>query len=162
MIIRSKYKVQENEIGIAVSHYHPKLGPMFLAIHFDFDLFDRLTQYNILQDSISSRSDNLSLFASSKENISYTIRIKKVKVEDASARGGVKRYALLLIIPSNIQKLEIGIDDISEDIVEKLSQGAYINQALKAWGTLINDIHGPVNFGGDISESEEISDQSIY
>ena len=135
---------------------------MFLAIHFDFDLFDRLTQYNILQDSISSRSDNLSLFASSKENISYTIRIKKVKVEDASARGGVKRYALLLIIPSNIQKLEIGIDDISEDIVEKLSQGAYINQALKAWGTLINDIHGPVNFGGDISESEEISDQSIY
>ena len=157
----SSYKVQENEIGIAVSHYHAKLGPMFLAIHFDFDLFDRITQYNILQDSISSRSDNLSLFASSKEDISYTIRIKKVKVEDASARGGIKRYALLLIIPSNITKLEIGIDDISDDIVEKISQGVYINQALKAWSTLINDIHGPVNFERELSESEEITDQFV-
>ena len=159
MIVKtSMYKVQENEIGIAVSHYHSKLGPMFLAIHFDFDLFDRITQYNILQDSISSRSDNLSLFASSKENISYTIKIKKVKVEDATARGGVKRYALLLIIPSNIKKLEIGIEDISEDIVEKLTQGAYINQALKAWATLINDIHGPVTFEEMLDE--KIPDQS--
>jgi len=153
------YKVQENEIGIAVSHYHSKLGPMFLAINFDFNLFDRVSQYNILQDSISSRSDNLSLFASTKEKIDYTVRIKKVKVEDSQARGGIKRYALLLIIPSNIKKLEISLDDISEDIVEKLSQGAYINQCLKAWGTLINDIHGPVSFERGNPDSEEIPDQ---
>jgi len=151
------YKVQENEIGIAVSHYHSKLGPMFLEINFNFNLFDRITQYNILQDSISSRSDDLSLFALTKENISYTIRIKKVKVEDPLARGGVKRYALLLIIPSNIKKLEIDLDDISEDIIEKLTQGAYINQCLKAWGTLINDIHGPLDYEG--AASEEIPDQ---
>ena len=161
MIVRTNYKVQESEIGIAVSHYHAKLGPMFLATQFNFDLFDRISQYNILQDSISSRSENLSLLISSKEGIAYTIRIKKVKVEDVSARGGVKRYALLLFIPSNIKKLEIGIEDISEDIAEKLSQGTYINQALKAWGTLINDIHGPVNFERDISESEKIPDQLI-
>ena len=160
MLVRTSiYNVQENEIGIAVSHYHSKLGPMFLAINFDFNLFDRITQYNILQDSISSRSDNLSLFASTKESIDYTIRIKKVKVKDALARGGIKRYALLLIIPSNIKKLEIDLEDISEDIVEKLSQGAYINQCLKAWGTLINDIHGPVNF--ELESSEEIPDQSM-
>ncbi len=153
------YKVQENEIGIAVSHYHSKLGPMFLEINFNFSLFDRITQYNILQDSISSRSDDLSLFASTKEGISYTIRIKKVKVEDSLARGGVKRYALLLIIPSNIKKLEINIDDISEDIVEKLTQGAYITQCLKAWVTLINDIHGPLDIERAISE--KIPNQSL-
>ena len=76
--------------------------------------------------------------------------------------GFVKRYALLLIIPSNIKKLEIDIDDISEDIVEKLSQGAYINQCLKAWGTLINDIHGPVSFERGNLDSEEIPDQIFY
>jgi len=155
------YKVQENEIGIAVSHYHSKLGPMFLATQFNFDLFDRITQYNILQDSISSRSDNLSLFVSSKESISYTVKIKKVKVEDSTARGGIKRYALLLIIPSNIKELAIDLADISEDIIEKLSQGAYINQCLKAWGTLLNDIHGPVSFERDNSEFEEIPDESL-
>ncbi|MHA1510861.1 MAG: hypothetical protein ACTSRX_03980 [Promethearchaeota archaeon] len=156
------YKVQENEIGIAVSHYHSKLGPMFLATQFNFDLFDRITQYNILQDSISSsRSDNLSLYVSSKESISYTVRIKKVKVEDSTARGGIKRYALLLIIPSNIKELAIDLADISDDIVEKLSQGAYINQCLKAWGTLINDIHGPVSFERNNSELEEIPDESL-
>ena len=113
LIIRTtNYRVQENEIGIAVSHYHSKLGPMFLAIQFDFSLFDRITQYNILQDSISSRSNDLSLFASTKEKVQYTIRIKKVKIKDPIARGGVKRYALLLIIPSAIKKLEIDIDDI--------------------------------------------------
>jgi len=117
------YKVQENEIGIAVSHYHSKLGPMFLATQFNFDLFDRITQYNILQDSISS--------------------------------------ALLLIIPSNIKELAIDLADISDDIVEKLSQGAYINQCLKAWGTLINDIHGPVSFERNNSELEEIPDESL-
>ncbi|MHA1563073.1 MAG: hypothetical protein ACTSPA_13225 [Promethearchaeota archaeon] len=124
MIVRtSMYKVQENEIGIAVSHYHSKLGPMFLATQFNFDLFDRITQYNILQDSISS--------------------------------------ALLLIIPSNIKELAIDLADISDDIVEKLSQGAYINQCLKAWGTLINDIHGPVSFERNNSELEEIPDESL-
>ena len=160
LIIRTtNYRVQENEIGIAVSHYHSKLGPMFLAIQFDFSLFDRITQYNILQDSISSRSNDLSLFASTKEKVQYTIRIKKVKIKDPNARGGVKRYALLLIIPSAIKKLEIDIDDISEDITEKLSQGAYINQCLKAWGTLLNDIHGPLMI--EQNNDEKISDQSF-
>jgi len=163
LIVRSSmYNVQENEIGIAVSHYHSKLGPMFLAIQFDFSQFDRVSQYNILQDSISSRSENLSLYVKNKENIPYRVRIKKVKVEDSQARGGVKRYALLLIIPSNIKKLEISLDDISEDIVEKLSQGVYINQCLKAWGTLINDIHGPVSFDRSSPDSEEIPDQIFY
>jgi len=162
MLVRTSiYKTQENEIGIAVSHYHSKLGPMFLATQFDFSLFDRISQYNILQDSISSRSNNLSLFVSTKNDIPYTIRIKKVKVEDPQARGGIKRYALLLIIPNNIKKLEIDLEDISEDIVEKLSQGSYINQCLKAWGTLINDIHGPVSFEMESSESEEIPDHLL-
>ena len=134
---------------------------MFLSINFNFDIFDRVTQYNILQDSISSRSDNLSLYAStnSEEKIPYRIRIKKVKVKDALARGGIKRYALLLIIPDSIKKLEIELDDITEDIIEKLSQGAYINHCLKAWGTLINDIHGPVNF--EMDNFEEIPDHSL-
>ena len=156
------YKVQEDEIGIAVSHYHSKLGPMFLAIQFDFSRFDRINQYNILQDSISSRSDNLSLFVENKAGIPYRVRIRKVKVQDSQARGGVKRYALLLIIPDNIKKLEISMEDISEDIVEKLSQGAYINQCLKAWGTLINDIHGPVSYERGNYNSEEIPDQPFY
>ncbi|MHA1521042.1 MAG: hypothetical protein ACTSRK_12735 [Promethearchaeota archaeon] len=132
------------EIGIALSHYHHKLGPQFVGISFDFTTFDNISQYNILQDSISSRSNDLALFVDNKQGISHTIRIKKIKILDPLARGGVQRYAIVLITPSNLSNFEFSMEEISEDFVEKLSQGANINQALKAWYTLLNDSFGKV------------------
>ena len=55
----------ENEIGVALSHYHHKLGPQFVGINGPLAKnFDSINQYNILQDSISSRSEDLALFVS--------------------------------------------------------------------------------------------------
>ena len=137
-------ETEDTEIGIALSHYHHKLGPQFVGISFDFTPFDNISQYNILQDSISSRSENIALFLDNKEGTPYTIHIKKIKILDPLARGGVQRYAIVLLTPSNLSKFEFNLDEIAEDLIEKISQGANINQALKAWYTLLNDSFGTI------------------
>ena len=134
----------ENEIGVALSHYHHKLGPQFVGINVPLaKSFDSINQYTILQDSISSRSEDLALFVSDKTNTPYTIRIRKIKVLDPLARGGVQRYAVVLIIPSNLEVFEFNIQEVAEDIVDKLSQVANIHQSLQAWYTLLNDSYCP-------------------
>ena len=135
----------EKEIGIALSHYHHKLGPQFVGINGPLATqFDSITQYNVLQDSISSRSIDLALFVKDKMQTEYTIRIKKIKIIDPLARGGVQRYAVVLIIPSNLEVFEFDIEEIADDVVDKLSQGANINTCLNAWYTLLNDQYGKV------------------
>ena len=139
-----KHLDTQNEIGIAVSHYHHKLGPQFTGISFDFSTFDSISQYNILQDSISSRSDELAIFTKSKEKHPFTVLIKKIKIADPRARGGLQRYAVVLIIPSELKTFEFDIQEISDDLQEKLQHGANIHQALQAWHTLLNDTYGRI------------------
>ncbi len=145
MIEKLPLDESELEIGIALSHYHHKLGPQFVAISFDFSSFDSNSQYNILNDSISSHSNNLALFVDNMDNLSYTIRINKIKILDPHARGGVQRYALLLIIPSDLKNFDFNIEEISADLIDKLIQGANIHQSLNAWHTLLNDQFGTIN-----------------
>ena len=134
----------QREIGLAISHYHHKLGPRFVGISYDFARFDSLAQYNILQDSISSRSEELALFIENKKSKKYIIHIKKIKVLDPAARGGVQRYAVVLFIPAEIN-LQINISDVAEDFKEKLSIGENIENVLRAWHTLINDMDGVIS-----------------
>ncbi len=146
----SSIDITDTEIGIALSHYHHKLGPQFVGISFNFTCFDSISQYNILQDSISSRSNDLALFVNNKEATPYTIRIKKIKILDPLARGGVQRYAVVLLIPSDLQKFDFNIEEIAEDLVDKLSQGANIHQSLNAWHTLLNDQFGAITPDEDL------------
>ncbi|MHA1583668.1 MAG: hypothetical protein ACTSVU_02085 [Promethearchaeota archaeon] len=142
---KSPSNSQDLEIGLALSHYHHKLGPQFVGISGPLaNNFDSISQYNILQDSISSRSLDLALFVKDKKGNPYTIRIKKIKILDPLARGGVQRYAIVLLIPSNLEVFSFDIDEISEDLVDKLSQGANISQSLHAWYTLLNDQYGHI------------------
>ncbi len=142
---RDTQEASQEEIGLAISQYHHKLGPRFIGISYDFSTFDSLTQYNILQDSISSRSDELALFMQNKFKKNYIIHIKKIKVLDPKARGGVQRYAVVLFIPSNTRSLPIGIADIANDLKEKISMGENIENVLRAWHTLINDMGGMIS-----------------
>ncbi|MHA1674723.1 MAG: hypothetical protein ACTSYI_13975 [Promethearchaeota archaeon] len=150
--LHSMEEIEDTEIGIALSHYHNKLGPQFVGISFNFIAFDSISQYNILQDSISSRSNDLALFVENKRGTAYTIRIKKINIKDPSARGGVQRYGICLMAPSNLFKFELNMDEISEDIVEKLSAGANINMALKAWYTMLNDTYGRISSEEPVAE----------
>lgn len=151
----------DKEIGIALSHYHHKLGPQFVGINGPLATnFDSITQYNVLQDSISSRSTDLALFVKDKTHSSYTIRIKKVKILDPLARGGVQRYAIVLIIPSNLEVFEFDIEEIADDIVDKLSQGANINTCLKAWYTLLNDQYGKVQSEDEVQMIRRLEPKS--
>ncbi|MBN2157501.1 MAG: hypothetical protein JW776_15755 [Candidatus Lokiarchaeota archaeon] len=135
-----------SEIGIACSHYDHKLGPQFIGVSYDFSTFSSLTQYNILQDSISSRSDELALFLTDSKGVKYIIHIKKISVLDSKARGGIQRYALLLFLPINtIGVLPIDIEEIAEDLKQKLSMGEDIKTVLKAWHMLMNDIAGIIS-----------------
>ncbi len=135
-----------SEIGIACSHYDHKLGPRFIGVSYDFSTFSSLTQYNILQDSISSRSDELALFLQDSNNVKYIIHIKKISVLDSKARGGIQRYALLLFIPTKaIGTLPIEIEEIAEDLKQKLSMGADVETVLKAWHMLLNDLAGIIS-----------------
>ena len=112
MVDENDLKEESNslkEIGLAISHYHHKLGPRFVGISYDFTHFDSLTQYNILQDSISSRSEELALFLENKNLQKYIIHIKKIKILDPSARGGVQRYAVVLFIPAAVNNLQVNI-----------------------------------------------------
>ncbi len=145
-------EIEDTEIGIALSHYHQKLGPQFVGISFNFIAFDSISQYNILQDSISSRSNDLALFIENKRGTAYTIRIKKIKIKDSSARGGMQRYAIVLMQPSKNFKFELNMDEIVDDLVEKLSQGANINLALKAWYTILNDTFGRISSEEPVAE----------
>ena len=134
------------EIGLACSHYDHKLGPQFIGVSYDFSTFSSLTQYNILQDSISSRSEELALFLQDKNDIRYVIHIKKISVLDSKARGGIQRYALLLFLPaSTIGSFPIEISEIAEDLKQKLSMGEDIKTVLKAWHMLLNDIAGIIS-----------------
>lgn len=136
----------QREIGLAISHYHHKLGPRFVGISYDFTNFDSLAQYNILQDSISSRSEELALFIENKSSQKYIIHIKKIKILDPAARGGVQRYAVVLFIPAAVDlHLQVNISDVAEDFKEKLSMGENIENVLRAWHTLINDMDGVIS-----------------
>ncbi len=134
------------EIGIACSHYDHKLGPRFIGVSYDFNTFSSLTQYNILQDSISSRSEELALFLQDSNSVRYVIHIKKISVLDSKARGGIQRYALLLFLPTrSIGNFPIEIAEIADDLKQKLSMGAEIETVLKAWHMLLNDIAGIIS-----------------
>lgn len=134
------------EIGIACSHYDHKLGPRFIGVSYDFAMFSSLTQYNILQDSISSRSEELALFLQDANSTRYVIHIKKISVLDSKARGGIQRYALLLFLPTNsIGNMPIEIAEIADDLKQKLSMGEEIETVLKAWHMLLNDIAGIIS-----------------
>jgi hypothetical protein len=134
------------EIGIACSHYDHKLGPRFIGVSYDFKTFSSLTQYNILNDSISSRSEELALFLQDSNGTRYVIHIKKISVLDSKARGGIQRYALLLFIPiKTIGTFPIEIAEIADDLKQKLSMGEDIETVLKAWHMLLNDIAGVIS-----------------
>ena len=134
------------EIGIACSHYDHKLGPQFIGVSYDFSTFTSLTQYNILQDSISSRSEELALFLQDANSTRYVIHIKKISVLDSKARGGIQRYALLLFLPiRTIGTFPIEIAEIADDLKQKLSMGEDIETVLKAWHMLLNDIAGIIS-----------------
>ena len=82
------------EIGIALSQYHHKLGPRFVEIFGPLsNSFDSVTQYNVLQDSITIRSTDLALYVRDKFENPYICRIRKIKIQDSVARGGVQRYS---------------------------------------------------------------------
>jgi len=132
----------DHEIGIALSHYHQKLGPQFVVIAFDFTKFDNVAQYNILQDSISTRSNDLALFLSTKDYIHYIIRIKKIKILDSQARGGVQRYALIFLLPNDIHLNHSYFDEIYKDIQQKLNQGKSVRQTIQSWHQRINEQFG--------------------
>ena len=137
-------EIDETEIGIALSYDHNELGSQFLGISINFAAFDSILQYNILQDSISSRTNDLALFVDNKNGTPYTIRIKKFKAVDPSSPKGWKRFTIVLIIPSDTPHFDIEIDAIAEDFGEKISQGIDIDHALKAWYILLNDCFGKV------------------
>ncbi len=137
-------EIDETEIGIALSYNHNELGSQFLGISINFAAFDSILQYNILQDSISSRTNDLALFVDSKHGTPYTIRIKKFKTVDPLSPKGWKRFTIVLIIPSNTPHFDIEIDAIAEDFGEKISQGIDIDHSLKAWYILLNDCFGRV------------------
>ena len=142
---------EEKEIGIALSHYHHKLGPQFVGIHGPLlTSFDSMTQYNVLQDSISSRSQDLALYVNDKNNDQYIIRIKKIKIIDPLARGGIQRYAVILIIHESLKWAKFEIDEIADDIVNKISQGASANTCLTAWYTILNDLYGKINLDEEV------------
>ena len=149
------------EIGIACSHYDHKLGPRFIGVSYDFNTFSSLTQYNILQDSISSRSDELALFLQDSNGTRYVIHIKKISVLDSKARGGMQRYALLLFLPtSSIGKFPIEIAEIADDLKQKLSMGEDIETVLKAWHMLLNDIAGIISV--EDAEVKQITPYEIH
>lgn len=140
-----------HELGVAVSHYHQKLGPQFVSISFDFTKFDNITQYNILQDSISTRSNDLALFISTKEDIEYIIRIKKMKIQDPQARGGIQRYALLFLIPKGIELSELFLESVYDDIKQKLMQGRLLRPVLQSWHKKINERYGSMGLSEEIN-----------
>ena len=131
------------EIGIALSQYHHKLGPRYVEIFGPLsNSFDSVTQYNILQDSITSRSVDLAIFVKDNFDNAYIGRIRKIKVQDPLARGGVQRFAIILLLPQELEVFSVEMEEISEDIIEKLSNGANIGCSLEAWYTILNDQFG--------------------
>ncbi|MHA1898027.1 MAG: hypothetical protein ACTSU2_11585 [Promethearchaeota archaeon] len=137
----------KKEIGLAVSYYDQKLGPQFLGIAYNFSMFDNLTQYAVLQDSITSKSEELIIFVENKAGVRYKVYIKKFKIINKGARGGQNRYALLIFLPEEINELEINTDDIIDDFIEKIQSGIDIESVLKAWHILINDLQGFISTG---------------
>ena len=139
------------EIGIALSQYHHKLGPRFVEIFGPLsNSFDSVTQYNVLQDSITIRSTDLALYVRDKYENPYICRIRKIKIQDSVARGGIQRYAIILLLPQDLEVFGIEIDEISGDIIEKLTNGANVSSSLEAWYTILNDQFGKLETETDI------------
>ncbi len=129
----------EVEIGLAISHYHHKLGPQFAEISFDFSKFDKTTQYNLLQDSISTRCKELMLFVKDLFNRRYNIFVKKIKIEDPHARGGVQRYALIILVPSRVNDFSLDIEQMVDDFKDDLYHGGIsLSEKLDKWHNIIN------------------------
>ncbi len=149
MVTNSQIYNSNLEIGIALSHYHQKLGPQFVGISFNFSNFDSVIQYNVLQDSITSRSNDLALFIKNKNNMKYTVEISKIKISDPSARGGVQRYAVVILVPNKLKDFIIDIKEISDDFVKKLNYGANVQQSLKAWYIILNEQFEDIDLKGD-------------
>lgn len=151
------------EIGLALSHYHQKIGPRFVGIFYDFSKFSTLAQYNILQDSISSRSDELVFFVSTKNNDKFTIHVKKINVIDASARGNIQKFAVLLFIPPSANEFRFFfngiIDKIVEDIKIILTEGMDLRKNMKKWYSALNKNHSEIN---ESNKSSDISDIFQY
>lgn len=144
-LITSKPK----EIGIALSHYHQKIGPRFVGIFYDFSKFSTLAQYNILSDSISSRSDELVFFVENLNKEKFTIHVKKINVIDTSARGNIQKFAVLLFIPPSSNEFRFFfngiIDKIVEDIKKTLIEGMDLRKNMKKWYSLLNDSWSETN-----------------
>ncbi|MHA1820209.1 MAG: hypothetical protein ACTSU2_07485 [Promethearchaeota archaeon] len=130
------------EIGLAISHYNQKLGPQFVGVAYNLSMFDNLTQYAILHDSLTSRSKELIMFIKNKAGQKYKTYVRKFNIYDNSISGGMKKYALLIILPQKIVNLKIDVNDIIEDFIEKMQNRVNIGDILKAWHILLNDLQG--------------------
>ncbi|MHA1729333.1 MAG: hypothetical protein ACTSWY_11455 [Promethearchaeota archaeon] len=149
------------EIGIALSQYHQKIGPRFVGISYDFSKFSTLTQYDILQDSVSSRSEELKLFVMNKNDEEFIVHIRKIRILDPLARGNVQKFAIILFIPlklKNLHPYHIVINEISRIIKEKLSAGENIRGTMKKWYTQLNNKKG----GEKKESSTELSESIKY
>lgn len=119
----------ECEIGIALAHYHSKIGPQYVAGSTDLDNFPEQTIRNILQDSLASKTDDLALFLINKQNKPQMVRIQKVIVKNEEARGKTMRYALILIIPLDITAFNINLGEIAEQVQDQISQNLFVSHS---------------------------------
>ncbi|MCP4763814.1 MAG: hypothetical protein GY870_18730 [archaeon] len=126
------------EIGLAFSHYHSKIGPKFIKIMFDYSKFDSLTQYNILQDSISTHSERVLFSQKDKKGLKYRFYTRKIRIFDSKARGGVQKLSLVLIFPESVSMWSYNLDEITEKIKESLLISKNIEKILLKWYNFFN------------------------
>ncbi len=75
-----------------------------------------------MQDSLASRTEDLALFILNKYDLPQMIRIQRIQISNPHARGNLMRFAAILIIPMEIPPFDINLQQISNQLQEKLQQ----------------------------------------
>ncbi|WP_371803034.1 hypothetical protein [Candidatus Lokiarchaeum ossiferum] len=110
----------EPKIGVALAHYHTKLGPLYIGDCSDLSLLSEQIQRNILQDSLASKTEDLALFILNKFDQPCMIRIQRIQAKNQQARGNLLRYAIMLIIPMKVHAFGIDLKEIARQVQKKL------------------------------------------